>query len=119
MLQAAVVRAGLVGLLNGKKQYTVFAPTDAAFISTLGVADKEEALAVIESLPIDALTEILAYHVISGRRISRSVIAAPRYQTIGGAILTRDELLEAGIAAKDISASNGVIHVVNSVLLPK
>lgn len=118
VLQAAVVRAGLVDALNGKNQYTVFAPTDAAFIATLEVADEAEAIAAVNALPTDALAEILLYHVTPGRRTSTSVLAAPRYKMLNGEFLTRDELAAAGIAATDISASNGVIHVINSVLIP-
>jgi uncharacterized surface protein with fasciclin (FAS1) repeats len=118
VLQAAVIKAGLVPALNGSDQYTVFAPTDAAFVSTLGVADEAAALAVIEALPVELLTDILLYHVTEGRRISRSVLAAPEYYMLNGQYLTRDELAAAGIAATDISASNGIIHVINSVLLP-
>lgn len=118
VLQAAVVRAGLVDALNGGVQYTVFAPTDAAFVATLGVADEAEALVAIEALPVEVLTQILLYHVIEGRRISTSVLAAPKYQTLLGKKLTRAELAAAGIAATDISASNGVIHVINAVLIP-
>lgn len=118
VLQAAVIKAGLVGALGGKDQYTVFAPTDAAFVSTLGVADEAEALAVIEAVPVDVLQNILLYHVTGGRRISTSVLAASEYEMFNGQWLTRDGLLAAGIAAIDISASNGVIHVINSVLLP-
>ena len=118
VLQAAVVKAGLVGVLNGKGQYTVFAPTDAAFVKTLGVADEAEAIAAVNSLPVDALTNILLYHVTEGRRISTSVLAAPQYAMLNGKHLTRSELAEAGIAATDISASNGIIHVINSVLIP-
>jgi transforming growth factor-beta-induced protein len=118
VLQAAVVKAGLVDALNGKGQYTVFAPTDAAFVATLGVADEAAAIAAVEALPVEALTQILLYHVIEGRRTSRSVLAAPEYETLSGLYLTRDELVEAGIAATNISASNGIIHVINHVLLP-
>lgn len=118
VLQAAVVKAGLVDALNGRNQYTVFAPTDAAFIATLGVADEAEAIATIGSLPLEALKNILLYHVTEGRRISTSVLAAPRYKMLNGDFLTRDKLAAAGIAATDISASNGIIHVINSVLIP-
>jgi len=118
VLQAAVIAAGLVDALDGKRQLTVFAPTDAAFISTLGVADEAAAIAAVESLPTETLTNILLYHVIPGRRVSPSVLGAPRYQTLSGETLTRDELVTAGIAATDISASNGIIHVINAVLLP-
>ena len=118
VLQAAVVRAGLVDVLNGKRQFTVFAPTDAAFIKTLGVADEAEAIAAVNALPVEALTNILLYHVTAGRHTSTSVLAAPGYRMLNGDRLTRDDLSVAGIAATDISASNGIIHVINSVLLP-
>jgi uncharacterized surface protein with fasciclin (FAS1) repeats len=118
VLQAAVVRAGLVDALNGSGQYTVFAPTDQAFITTLNTGTEQGAIDAVNSLPIDALTNILLYHVTEGRRISRSVLAAPQYEMLNGQILTRSTLTAAGIAQTDISASNGVIHVINSVLLP-
>ena len=118
VLQAAVVRAGLVDVLNGKRQYTVFAPTDAAFIATLGAADEAEAIAAVNALPVEALTNILLYHVTAGRHTSTSVLAAPGYRMLNGERLTRDELAAAGIEATDISASNGIIHVINSVLIP-
>lgn len=118
VLQAAVVRAGLVDVLNGKRQYTVFAPTDAAFIATLGAADEAEAIAAVNALPVDALTNILLYHVTAGRHTSTSVLAAPGYRMLNGDRLTRDGLAAAGIAVTDISASNGIIHAINSVLLP-
>ena len=118
VLQAAVIRAGLVDALNGSTQYTVFAPTDQAFITTLGVADEAAALAAINGLPVDALTNILLFHVTEGRRHSKSVLSAPRYQMLNGMTLTRTQLAAAGLAATDISASNGIVHVINAVLLP-
>lgn len=118
VLQAAVVRAGLVDALNGTRQYTVFAPTDAAFVSTLNVADEAAAIAAVNGLPVDALTNILLYHVTEGRRNSNSVLAAPSYRMLNGGTLTRTTLAAAGLAATDISASNGIVHVINAVLLP-
>jgi uncharacterized surface protein with fasciclin (FAS1) repeats len=118
VLQAAVVRAGLVDALNGTTQYTVFAPTDQAFITTLNAGTEQGALDAVNSLPIDTLTNILLYHVTEGRRISRSVLAAPQYQMLNGQTLTRETLTAAGLGQTDISASNGVIHVINSVLIP-
>ena len=118
VLQAAVVRAGLVDALNGTKQYTVFAPTDAAFVTTLGVADEAAAIAAVNSLPLDVLKNILLYHVTHGRRNSASVLGAPRYQMLNGATLTREALSAAGIAETDIAASNGIVHVINAVLMP-
>ena len=115
VLQAAVVRAGLVDALNGTSQHTVFAPTDVAFVTTLGVADEAAAIAAVNALPVDALTDILLYHVTNGRRNSTSVLGAPRYQMLNGDTLTRDTLVAAGIATTDVSASNGIVHIINAV----
>ena len=119
VLQAAVIRAGLVDALNGRTQYTVFAPTDLAFVTSLAVADEAAAIAALNSMPIDRLTDILLFHVTEGRRISRSVLAAPSYHMLNGATLTRTQLAAAGLAATDVSASNGIVHVINAVLLPR
>ncbi|HEX3264823.1 MAG TPA: fasciclin domain-containing protein [Candidatus Limnocylindrales bacterium] len=131
ILQAAVIEAGLAGALsNPDVQYTVFAPTDAAFVSTFrtllgdGSLTESDVIAFIEAGGVDtalgdgALANILLYHVTNGRRTSTSVVHAPGYQMLNGERLTRGELLDAGIAATNISASNGVIHVINSVLIP-
>jgi transforming growth factor-beta-induced protein len=119
LLQAALSRAGLVDALNGKGQFTVFAPTDAAFIALLDVATEEEALDIINTFEdVEALSDILLYHVTKGRRNSRSVLAAPRYAMLNGGVLTRAALQEAGVEATDITASNGIIHVINNVLVP-
>ncbi|HUG08502.1 MAG TPA: fasciclin domain-containing protein [Acidimicrobiia bacterium] len=97
----------------------MFAPTDQAFINTRGVASEAEAIAAVQSLPKGALTDILLYHVIDGRRTGTSVLAAPRYDTLLGETLTRAELGAAGVQAANISASNGVVHVLTTgVLLP-
>ncbi|HEX7951094.1 MAG TPA: fasciclin domain-containing protein [Candidatus Limnocylindrales bacterium] len=130
VLQAAVVEAGLVDALNGTDQYTVFAPTDAAFVSTFrsllndSSITEADVTSFINAGGVDtafgdgALADILLFHVTNGRRTSTSVLAAPRYQMLDGKTLTRGDLVSAGIAAVDISASNGVIHVINHVLLP-
>jgi uncharacterized surface protein with fasciclin (FAS1) repeats len=118
VLQAAVVRAGLVEALNGTKQYTVFAPTDQAFVTTLAAADEEAAIAAVNALPIETLQNILLYHVTNGRRNSASVLGAPGYQMLNGQRLTRETLSAAGIAATDVSASNGIVHVISGVLMP-
>lgn len=120
VLQAAVIRAGLVGALSGTDQYTVFAPTDAAFTTLFGT-DEATLIDVISTLPdvdVPWLTEILLYHVVEGRRTSTSVLAAPEYETLLGSYLSRDELAAAGIVATDISARNGIIHVIGGVLIP-
>jgi uncharacterized surface protein with fasciclin (FAS1) repeats len=130
VLQAAVVEAGLVGALSSTDdQHTVFAPTDRAFVSTFrallsnsglteaDVIDFIDAGGVDSALGAGALQDILLYHVTNGRRTSKSVVAAPRYQMLNGDTLTRGDLVAAGLGQLDISASNGVIHLINSVLL--
>ena len=96
----------------------MFAPTDAAFVTTLGVANEAAAIAAVNSLDLDTLKNILLFHVTHGRRNSKSVLAAPGYVMLNGEKLTREQLSAAGIAATDISASNGIVHVINHVLLP-
>jgi transforming growth factor-beta-induced protein len=118
VLQAAVTRAKLVDALNGDGQFTVFAPTDEAFIKLLNAASEEQAIEIIENFDEEALTNILLYHVTEGRRNSKSVLSAPRYAMLNGGVLTRDALSQAGIKSADTSASNGIIHVINSVLIP-
>ena len=129
VLQAAVIEAGLAGTLDGTDQYTVFAPTDAAFVHTFeGIlqADlsEQDVINFIDGGGVDAafgdgaLADILLYHVTDGRRQAKSILAAPRYSMLNGDRLSRGELVDTGILATDISASNGVIHVIGSVLLP-
>jgi uncharacterized surface protein with fasciclin (FAS1) repeats len=131
VLQAAVIEAGLAGALSSNdNQYTVFAPTDAAFVSTFrallgeGSLTESDVIAFINAGGVDsalgdgALANILLFHVTNGRRTSTSVAHAPQYRMLNGERLTRAQLLEAVIVATDISASNGVIHVIGSVLLP-
>ena len=118
VLQAAVVRAGLVDELNGTTQYTVFAPTDQAFANALGGGSKAAALDAVAAIDLDTLKDILLFHVTNGRRISTLVLAAPRYQMLNGKTLTRTQLSAAGIAKADVSASNGIVHVINGVLIP-
>ena len=118
VLQAAVVRAGLVDALGGSAQLTVFAPTDAAFVASLKVANEAAAIAAVNGLPVDTVKNILLYHVTEGRRISKSILAAPSYQMLNGQTLTRAQLTAAGFTTTDVSASNGVVHVINAVLMP-
>ena len=118
VLQAAVIRAGLVEALSGPRQLTVFAPTDAAFVTSLNVANEAAAIAAVNGLPIERLTAILLYHVTPGRRTSNSVLAAPQYETLNGQKLTRETLTQAGILSADRSASNGIVHAIGAVLIP-
>jgi transforming growth factor-beta-induced protein len=119
-LIAAVVRAGLVGTLDGNRQFTVFAPTDAAFedlFAALGVDGVDE-------IPLDTLRTVLLYHVAPGERLSGDVISSSRIRTIGKGFLSPSVhdgsawINDARIVMPDIDVSNGVIHVIDKVLLP-
>ena len=82
------------------------------------VIDFIEAGGVDDTFGAGALADILLYHVTNGRRISKSVVAAPGYWMLNGDRLSRSHLVAAGLGELNISASNGVIHIINSVLLP-
>jgi uncharacterized surface protein with fasciclin (FAS1) repeats len=117
-LIAAVVAADLVQELSARGQRTVFAPTDAAF-AKLGLNAGN-----IDSLPKAALTDILLYHVTTGRRDAASVVGSDRIRMANGKF-TRIRLVDgaayindAQIVATDVEASNGYIHVIDGVLLP-
>jgi uncharacterized surface protein with fasciclin (FAS1) repeats len=117
-LIAAVSYAGLVDTLNGSRQFTVFAPTDAAF-AKLGLNANN-----ITNLPVDALTNILLYHVAPGERFSGDVVSSSRIRTMNKGFLfpsvTSDGAFvnSSKIIAVDIDASNGVIHIIDTVLIP-
>lgn len=134
-LIAALDAADLVGALNGKGQYTVFAPTDAAFAALEAANPGITAQLLADT---DLLTEVLLYHVTEGRRWSNSVFNKNNTKAIemlnGGYVwsspglsLTDSDSLNLGSADAnivvdpplyDISASNGVIHVIDQVLIP-
>lgn len=118
--------AGLVDLfLNGTDQYTVFAPTDDAFEALYELLEIDG----ITDLPAELVLDVLLYHVTEGRRAANSVVPPVRdrvIHTLLGATFTVDRYgvitdiagQEANIVAADISASNGIIHVIDTVLLP-
>ena len=116
-LATALQAAGLVGTLKGQGPFTVFAPTDAAF-------------AKIPKAQLDALladkakiTAVLTYHVVSGTVMSKDVKAG-MVKTVQGSSLTVTtmggvKVDGANVTAVDIIADNGVIHVIDTVVLPK
>ena len=120
LLQAVLAAdSAVLTTLANNDQYTVFAPTDDAFIATLGATDEASAIATVKSLPKGALTDILLYHVIDGRRTSKSVLAAPGYGTLLGERLSKSELVANGVVPANVSASNGIVHILTTgVLLP-
>jgi uncharacterized surface protein with fasciclin (FAS1) repeats len=117
-LAAALDAAGLVGVLQGDGPFTVFAPTDEAF-AKLPAGTIEALLADKEKL-----TEILTYHVVSGRVTSDAVVNISEAETLAGIMapieVRMSEVYIAGskVIAVDIMASNGVIHVIDTVMLP-
>jgi uncharacterized surface protein with fasciclin (FAS1) repeats len=119
ILERAVVALELAAVLDGKGQFTVFAPTDSAFMAATGTATEDAAFEkLLELFTVDEIKNIVLFHVTEGRRISKSVLAAPSYTMLNGGVLTRDKLSAAGILQADVSASNGIVHVIGGVLIP-
>jgi uncharacterized surface protein with fasciclin (FAS1) repeats len=122
-LVAAVQAADLVDTLKGEGPFTVFAPTDEAF-AKLPKGTVED---LLKDKP--KLTSILTYHVISGAVKSADVIAHKNITTLQGQDLKIDaakwhlhktvKVNDADIIKADIEADNGVIHVIDKVLMPK
>lgn len=120
-LVAAVKAAGLVETLSGKGPFTVFAPTDAAFAKL--PAGTVENLLKPENK--DKLVALLTYHVVAGEVLAADVVGLDNATTVNGAVAditvtgSTVKVDEATVTATDIKASNGVIHVIDSVVLPK
>lgn len=119
-LVAAVQAAGLVDTLKGEGPFTVFAPTDEAFAKL--PAGTVENLLKPENK--DQLVSILTYHVVPGRVMSGDLSEGLMAKTVqGGEVkITLDggpKVDGANIVTPDVAASNGVIHVIDSVILPK
>ncbi len=118
-LTAALTAAGLVDTLKGAGPFTVFAPTDAAF-AALPAGTVEDLLKPENK---DKLIAILTYHVIAGKVMSTDLSEGLKAKTVNGAevTITLDggaKVNGAVISTADIVASNGVIHVIDSVILP-
>ena len=117
-LVAAVAAAGLVEVLQGEGPFTVFAPTNDAFAALpAGLVDK---LLLEENK--DVLVKILTYHVVSGAVLAADVTAGEVPSVEGQNITVTTEggvmVNNAKVIATDIIASNGVIHVIDAVILP-
>lgn len=116
-LVAAVEAANLVDTLTSEGPFTVFAPTDEAF------AKLPEG--TVESLLKDKakLTSILTYHVVSGKVMSKDVMNLKKAKTVQGQDINIDTMSgvkvnNAKVVKADIETSNGVIHVIDTVILP-
>ena len=119
-LATALTAAGLIDTLKGPGPFTVFAPTDEAFaklpegtVATLLKPENKE-----------KLTAILTYHVVAGKDMAKDVMGLSKVKTVNGkdvAIKVMDGKVMVGdatVTKADIQASNGVIHVIDTVLMP-
>lgn len=121
-LAAALQAAGLVDTLKSKGPFTVFAPTDEAFAKL----PKEVVASLLTPEGKEKLTKILTYHVVSGRVFSDKVASKGWTSgTVNGTELTSKVeggkvlINNANVTGTDIDSSNGVIHVIDTVLIPK
>lgn len=118
-LAVALTEAGLVETLKGKGPFTVFAPTDEAFAKLPS--------GTLEGLLKDkeALNNVLLYHIVSGSVMAKDVLKLDKATTLGGKdvwIKVKDGKVmvnKSNVTATDIEATNGVIHVIDAVLIPK
>lgn len=116
-LVVAVKAAGLVETLQGEGPFTVFAPTDEAFAKI--PKDQLEALLADKQ----ALTAVLTYHVVPGKIMAADVVGLDSAKTVQGSEITIDtsdgvKVDGANVVKTDIEASNGVIHVIDAVIMP-
>ena len=120
-LVAAVKAAGLVDTLKGEGPFTVFAPTDDAFAKL--PEGTVESLLMPENK--DKLVAVLTYHVVAGKVMAADVVKLDKATTVQGQdimikIMNGKVMVDnANVVATDVKASNGVIHVIDQVLLPK
>jgi uncharacterized surface protein with fasciclin (FAS1) repeats len=116
-LAAALTAAGLIDTLKGKGPFTVFAPNDAAF-AKVPKADLDALLANKAML-----TKVLTYHVVPGKVMAKDVKAGKVKTVQGGEITVATaggvSVDGAKVIKTDITASNGVIHVIDTVIMPK
>jgi uncharacterized surface protein with fasciclin (FAS1) repeats len=125
-LVAALSKAGLVETFAGSQQYTVFAPTNAAFdaaaAALLGAGST--GMDLVNALSVEKLTQVLVYHVAQGDRRAQGVISSGQVKMLDGnfAPITsaggKFYIAGAEILATDIIASNGIIHVIGFVMVP-
>jgi len=117
-LVAAVQAAGLVETLSGEGPFTVFAPTDEAFAQI--PEDQLNALLADK----EALTAVLTYHVVAGKVMAEDVVKLTSAETVNGQsvdiqVMDGKVMVDgAEVITADVEASNGVIHIINKVILP-
>jgi len=119
-LAAAVTAADLVETLQDEGPFTVFAPTDAAFVEIQSEVDK-----LLKPENKSKLIKILTYHVVSGKLMAEDLEDGVELTTVEGSTLKvkvkdgKVTIGNASVTTADIEASNGVIHVIDKVLLPQ
>ena len=119
-LVTAVKAAGLVDTLKGKGPFTVFAPTDEAFAKL----PKGTVASLLKPENKQKLVDILTYHVVSGKVKAKKAAKLDSAKTVNGAEITIKPsgktlmINEAKVVKADIKTSNGIIHVIDAVLLP-
>ena len=120
LLEAAVIAADLAGALSGEGPFTVFAPTDAAITALVTALD----ITADDLLALDGLADILLYHVVNATAMSGDLSDGQMVTTMLGEDVTitiMDGTVmvnDATVTAADITADNGVVHVIDAVLLP-
>lgn len=120
-LVTAVEAAGLVETLKGPGPFTVFAPTDAAFAALPSGTVAE----LLKPENRDKLVEILTYHVVPGRVTAAEVVTLDKATSVEGGDLEirvdggRVMVDDANVIATDVTADNGVIHVIDRVIMPR
>ena len=117
-LATALQAAGLVETLKGKGPFTVFAPTDEAF-AKIPKADLDALIADKAKL-----TKVLTYHVVAGKVMASDVVKLKDAKTVEGQLVKIDTshgvmINNAKVIKADVEASNGVIHVIDTVILPQ
>ncbi|MGD9254973.1 MAG: fasciclin domain-containing protein [Chromatiales bacterium] len=117
-LVTAIKEAGLVETLKGEGPFTVFAPTDEAFAKI----PKEQLDALLADK--EALTAVLTYHVVPGKVMAADVVKLNSAETVQGQSISIDttdgvKVDDAAVIKTDIVTSNGVIHVIDTVILPE
>ena len=119
-LAAALTAAGLVDTLKGAGPFTVFAPTDEAFAKLpAGTLDN-----LLKPENKQQLTDILTYHVVSGKVMAADVAGMDEAKSVNGKMIDVEaaggsvKVNGATVTAADVAASNGVIHVIDTVILP-
>jgi len=126
-LVAALQKANLVDTFNGSQQFTVFAPTNDAFDAAAKAILKDESKTgpdLIAALDVATLTAVLQYHVAQGDRTAQAVISSGQVRMLDGNVAPvtssngKYYIAGAEILKTDITASNGIIHVIGGVMLP-